>query len=63
MAKKIKAFVSCSLRVDDQPFIDFIFRILEGYNIEPFGTLVKYAASPENPVALMNTTIPIEWID
>ncbi len=53
-----RAFVSCSLRLEDRPFVDYIERILLAYNIEPFGTVGKYSASPENPAVLMKTNIP-----
>lgn len=52
-----KAFVSCSLRPEDEPFVDFICSILKAYNIKPFGTVGKFSASPENPVTLMNKNI------
>ena len=52
-----KAFVSCSLRAEDEPFVDFICSILKAYNIKPFGTVGKFSASPENPITLMNKNI------
>ncbi len=52
-----KAFVSCSLRTEDKPFVDFVCSILKAYNIKPFGTVGKFSASPENPVKLMNKNI------
>ncbi len=54
-----KAFVSCSLRPEDEKFVNFICKILRAYNIEPFGTVGKFSASPENPIALMNKNIPL----
>lgn len=53
-----KAFVSCSLRPEDEKFVNYICAILTHHNIEPFGTVGKFSASPENPVALMNKNIP-----
>ncbi len=54
-----KAFVSCSLREEDKPFVDCIENILRAYNIEPFGTVGRYSASPENPAVLMKKNISI----
>ncbi|MDP3103057.1 MAG: hypothetical protein Q8M95_00440 [Candidatus Methanoperedens sp.] len=53
-----KAFVSCSLRPEDEPFVDYIERILQEYNIEPFGTVGRYSVTPENPAVLMKKNIP-----
>ena len=53
-----RAFVSCSLREMDKPFVDYIENILLYYNIEPFGTVGRYSASPENPAVLMRENIP-----
>lgn len=55
---KSKAFVSCSLRTEDQQFVDYICRILRAFQIEPFGTVGKFSASPENPIELMQKNIP-----
>ncbi len=52
------AFVSCSLRHEDKPFVNYIEKILKAYNIKPFGTVGKYSASPENPAVLMKKNIP-----
>ncbi|MBQ2186967.1 MAG: toll/interleukin-1 receptor domain-containing protein [Bacteroidales bacterium] len=52
-----KAFVSCSLRDEDRPFVDFVCSILEAYHIKPFGTVGKFSASPENPISLMKKNI------
>jgi hypothetical protein len=46
------------LRKEDNPFVDYIENILRQYNIEPFGTVGRYFASPENPVVLMRENIP-----
>lgn len=52
-----KAFVSCSLRPEDRPFVDLIANILHHYQIQPFGTVGLYDSSTENPVHLMKTNI------
>ena len=52
-----RAFVSCSLRAEDKPFVDFICSILEAYHIKPFGTVGKFCAAPENPVVSMKENI------
>jgi len=53
-----RVFVSCSLREEDKPFVDYIENILIAHNIEPFGTVGRYSASPENPAVLMRENIP-----
>lgn len=53
-----RAFLSCSLRPEDKPFIDFVERILLSHGIEPVGTVGKYSASPTNPAVLMKQNIP-----
>lgn len=53
-----RAFLSCSLREEDQPFVEFVQQILLAYNIEPFGTVGRFSASPENPAVLMKKNIP-----
>ena len=52
-----KAFVSCSLRKEDKPFVDFVCSILEAYHIQPFGTVGKLYAAPENTITSMNKNI------
>ena len=52
-----RAFVSCSLRNEDKPFVDFVCSILEAYRIQPFGTVGKLYAAPENPVVSMEKNI------
>lgn len=54
-----RAFVSCSLRPEDENFVNYVCRILDSHNIEPYGTVGKFTASPENPIALMNKNIPL----
>ncbi len=52
-----RAFVSCSLRYEDQPFVDFVCSKLEANHIKPFGTVGKYFAAPENPIESMKKNI------
>ncbi len=52
-----RAFVSCSLRDEDKPFVEFVCSILEAYRIQPFGTVGKYFVAPENPVVSMEKNI------
>lgn len=52
-------FVSCSLRKEDEPFVDFVCNLLRNYQLYPFGTVGKFDASPENPVALMQRNIQL----
>lgn len=54
-----RAFVSCSLRPEDEPFVNYVCQILDSHNIQPIGTVGKFSASPENPVSLMNKNIPL----
>lgn len=56
---RARAFISCSLRYEDKPFIDFIERILIAHFIEPFGTVGKYSAHPENPAVSMRNNITL----
>ncbi|MDQ6890739.1 MAG: hypothetical protein M3Z56_10740 [Bacteroidota bacterium] len=51
------AFVSCSLRSEDKPFIDLIERVLSAHYIQPFGTVGRYSALPENPALSMRDNI------
>jgi hypothetical protein len=52
------AFISCSLRKDDRPFIDYIERILKLHKIEPIGTVGHYSAAPINTAEHMRNNIP-----
>jgi len=54
-----RAFISCSLRTEDKPFIEFIERILMAYKILPFGTVGKFSAAPTNTSELMKKNIPL----
>ncbi len=53
-----KAFISCSLREEDKKFIHGIEKILKRHKIEPFGTVGKYSAAPNNPAQHMKDNIP-----
>lgn len=53
------AFLSCSLRPEDKPFIDFVERILKKHRIKPIGTVGKYSAAPMNPAEHMRQNIPL----
>ena len=54
-----KAFLSCSLRQEDRPFIEFVEKILKAHKIQPFGTVGLYSASPINLAEHMKTNIPL----
>ena len=53
------AFVSCSLRHEDKPFINLIERILIQHRIKPIGTVGLYDVSPLNPAEHMRQNIPL----
>jgi len=53
------AFISCSLRQEDKPFVDLIERIVQHFGITPIGTVGRYSAAPVNTAALMKTNIPL----
>lgn len=53
-----KAFLSCSLRIEDKPFVEFVERILKAFKIEPFGTVGLFSAAPTNTAELMKRNIP-----
>lgn len=55
---KATAFVSCSLRSEDKPFVDYIEQILIRHQIKPFGTVGRYDAAPLNPAEHMKNNIP-----
>lgn len=52
-----KAFISCSLRPDDEKYVNVVENILRQLNILPFGTVGRHSASPQNPTDLMKTNI------
>jgi hypothetical protein len=58
LLKPVKAFVSCSLREEDQSFNSFVEGILRRNNIEPFGTVGKHSAAPESVAESMRKNIP-----
>lgn len=51
------AFLSCSLRVEDLPFVEYISRILKAHGIKPDGTIGRYYAAPENVSTSMKNQI------
>lgn len=53
-----KAFVSCSLRKEDEPFVDFIEKILLHFGIEPMGTVGRHSIAPVPIVDQMKNNIP-----
>lgn len=53
------AFLSCSLRTEDKPFVEYIERILVAHRIRPFGTVGLFSASPTNTAAHMKKNIPL----
>lgn len=55
---KPKAFISCSLRKEDESFVNKIEQYLIGIGFEPFGTVGKYSASPTNVAQHMKENIP-----
>lgn len=60
MSKQIirpKAFISCSLREEDQQFNNWIIRIAERFGFQPFGTVGKYSAEPKPVYQLMKENI------
>lgn len=51
------AFISCSLRSDDRPFVEFVEKILRVHRIEPIGTVGLFSAAPTNPAEHMKKNI------
>ncbi|WP_258101053.1 toll/interleukin-1 receptor domain-containing protein [Marinoscillum pacificum] len=51
-------FLSCSLRTEDRPFINYIEQILRRHRINPFGTVGRFSASPVNTAEHMRANIP-----
>ena len=41
-----RAFISCSLRPEDKPFVDFVEAITRSFGFQPMGTVGKYTAAP-----------------
>jgi len=54
---KPKAFISCSLRQEDQQFNNFVIEIVKRFGFLPFGTVGKYAAEPKPVGQLMKENI------
>jgi hypothetical protein len=52
------AFLSCSLRPEDSPFIELVEKILIAHKIKPIGTVGKFSAAPTNTAELMKQNIP-----
>jgi len=55
----MKAFISCSLRKEDEKFVEYIEKILRIHGVESFGTVGRHAASPENPIELIKKNIAL----
>lgn len=53
-----KAFISCSLRKQDEPFVKIVEKIVESHFLIPFGTVGRYSAAPTNTAELMRQNIP-----
>jgi len=53
------AFLSCSLRTEDKPFVEYVEKILETHQIKPIGTVGLYSAAPTNTAVHMKTNIPL----
>lgn len=53
------AFLSCSLRQEDRPFINYIERILKSHSIKPIGTVGLFSAAPTNTAEHMKKNIPL----
>ena len=53
------AFLSCSLRKEDRPFVEYIERILKAHYIKPIGTVGYHSASPTSTAELMKKNIPL----
>lgn len=54
-----KAFVSCSLRKEDEPFVEFVERILLHCQIKPMGTVGRHSIAPVPIVEQMKKNIPL----
>lgn len=53
-----KAFVSCSLRPEDEDYIQLVEQILKYFGIQPFGTVGKHDANAQNPIERIQFNIP-----
>lgn len=54
-----KAFVSCSLRKEDEGFVTLVERVLRHCKIEPMGTVGRHAFAPMPIVDQMKRNIPL----
>ena len=52
-------FLSCSLREEDRPFVNYVEQILVKHNIQPIGTVGYYSAAPTNTAEHMKKNIPL----
>lgn len=53
------AFLSCSLRQEDRPFVKFIEQILQAHYIKPIGTVGYYSSAPTSTAEHMKKNIPL----
>jgi len=53
------AFLSCSLRIEDRPFVNFIEKILQAHYIQPIGTVGYYSSAPTSTAEHMKKNIPM----
>ncbi|MCF6182651.1 hypothetical protein [Lutibacter sp.] len=53
------AFLSCSLRLEDRPFVNYVEQILKRHNIQPIGTVGYFSASPTSTAEHMKKNIPL----
>ncbi len=53
------AFISCSLRNEDEKFVTFIEKILRHCKVEPMGTVGRHSIAPVPVVDLMKKNIPL----
>lgn len=53
------AFLSCSLRKEDRPFVNYVEQILKANYIKPIGTVGYHSASPESTATSMRKNIPL----
>ena len=51
------AFISCSLRTEDEPFVRLVEQILIHHKIKPIGTVGRHSARPQNPLVHMRSNI------
>ena len=52
------AFVSCSLRPEDETFVKLVEQILIHFGIQPFGTVRRNDANAQNPIDRIQQNIP-----